>query len=91
MRRSKYREEQHRAAADLADPSEMSFLEANRVKTPTAHRYFRVLQLFIVWAALHALGHLPRDQLDRLLVEYFEHLYFTGENHDAGDKCLAAI
>ena len=61
-------------AAESADLQDMSLVKANRVTTPTAGRYFLVIQWFLAWHALVGIAHQYRDHLSLLMVKYLEEL-----------------
>ena len=86
------RRQAHLAAAKAAKSGAKTFLEANTVRTGTAASYDQHSKSF--WEWLQTSGpdqELDRDELDSRLMEYFEHLYFEGHTHSAGQKVLAAL
>ena len=77
--------------AEEAKSYGLTLLEVSTVKPPTARKYQEALGKFIGWAKGIRQRCSCAEEVDRLLPEYLEALYFQGEQRSAGDALLAAI
>ena len=91
LRRAAKRQATHGLARDDAGQGLLTFLEVNSVKSGTAGLYNKVLNDFYLWMKDVDMEFETWDELDQLVCEYLEHLYFQGYNHDVGDKVVAAL
>lgn len=90
-RRALRREAAHGEERDALEAGVLSFLEINSVRAGTSGLYGKVLRDFYDWLKDEDAQVMSVAELDGLLVEYLEHLYFTGRNVDAGEKAVAAL
>ena len=81
----------HATAALQARESGTSFMEVNRVGYSSALHYDRDSLDFMKWVKDNRLESELMDDLDEILIEYFEKLYFDGESWEAWSKTLAAL
>ena len=69
----------------------LSFLEANRIAPGTLRYFNQEVSEFEQWLISNALGASTQEELDTVLLEYLDHLFFEGWNHDRGEKLLAGL
>lgn len=91
LRRARERVKAHTQLAEEARDHGMTILEVSTVKPPTARKYQEALGKFTTWARGIRQRCSSGEEVDRLLPEYLETLYFQGEQNSAGDALLAAI
>ena len=81
----------HREAATLARLTDLSFLEWNTVRAPTASGYEEKVNKFNKWLRDNSIEVTNEFSLDLALTEYLEDLYFRGYNHSEGDALMASL
>jgi len=88
--RAQQRQLKHGSAA-AADQSGLTFLQRFKVKPVTRSGFDIHVTEFLKWCRLDSLSAVAGPQLDRLLAEYFDHLFWKGEKSEAGSRLLAAV
>ena len=95
VQRGLARTKAHAAARNLANQhslfGESSFLEQNRVTAATVQRYTVALDEFLNFAKLPLNELQVVKNLDGVVVEMLDHLYFQGYGHGSGEFLTAAI
>ena len=89
-RRRQLRRAAHLESAKLCREQGTFFLEISTVRGATADLYDTYLANFERWAGV-SVRELGPKELDTYLLDYWEHLYFEGENHAEASKLLAAL
>ena len=82
----------HGKATERARHEAITFLAANTVRPGTYEQYARAEATFQKWlGSRRSVRRLPQANLDRLVEEYMEHLYFEGATSGEGSTTLAAL
>ncbi|CAK0883302.1 unnamed protein product [Prorocentrum cordatum] len=89
-RRRQRRRAAHLESAHLCREQGAFFLEVSTVRGATADLYDTYLATFESWAGV-GVREMMDGELDTSLLDYWEHLYFEGENHPTASKLLAAL
>ena len=76
--------------APLSSPG-LSFLECLQVKGPTKKRYTVLVQTLLRWCSQRAMTWNTDHELDNLLVNYFDELFFKGQSVEVASSTIAAL
>jgi len=69
----------------------MTYLEQSAVSPKTEKKYSDAVALWTVWTQNEGLSITQPGQVDQALVQFFNHLFFAGENPWRGEVLLAAV
>ena len=89
--RASRRQKEHFEELREARSGSVSFLALSSVKRETLADYRERLRAFQAWALPHDLWQVDGYVLGRLLVEFWEELYFRGETAGEAEKLLSAV
>ena len=68
-----------------------TFLENKQVRTPTQRMYRARVQALLAWCALHSMTWGSDTQLDAILAQYFDMVFFKGFSVEYASRTIAAL
>ena len=70
---------------------QLSYLQRASVRPRTRTLYSQAWEELIVWCRLMSMSFSTEQEMERSLLDYFDHLFFEGAHHSKGSRVLTAV